>query len=198
MTPDVVVAALKAGKVVLLATDTVLGLAVSPAHEDAVERLYALKDRPREKNLPVMVADLDQIVAIGGIMTPSATALATSEFMPGPLTIVLGLDPARTPAWLKGRSEIAVRIPDDDFLRAVLRDAGPLFVTSANRSGRPTPATSAAAAADLTDAPDLVVTGTSRTETPSTLVNCQTVPPKIERLGAVSRAQITQILGDVT
>lgn len=182
------------GGVVLIPTDTVLGLAVSPAHPQAVDRLYALKDRPREKNLPIMAASPDQIDALGGIRTNAADRLISSGLMPGALTLVLGLDPTRTPNWLSGREEIAFRIPDEPFLRAVLGKTGPLMLTSANRSGHDTPATSDAATAQLTGQPDLVVAGESRAAAPSTIVNCRTSPVTIERQGAIPAARIFEIL----
>ena len=193
MTPAEIAECLEKGGVVLIPTDTVLGLAARPDRPDAVARLFALKDRPLEKNLPVMVGELSQIAGLGAQVTPSADILMTSGHMPGPLTLVLGLGAAR-PFWLSGRDEVAVRIPDAELLRSVLRLSGPLLVTSANRSGLPTPQTSAQAAAQLTAQPDLVVAGENAGGTPSTLVNCRLTPPRIEREGAVEAAEIYEIL----
>ncbi|ALI54955.1 L-threonylcarbamoyladenylate synthase [Celeribacter marinus] len=195
MTPSVIEIAdcLKAGGVVLLPTDTVLGLAVSPQFDASVAQLYALKDRPREKNLPVMVADADQIEALGAYLTTSAKRLIASEFVPGAITLVMELGPD-TPAWLSGRDEIAVRIPDDDRLRAVLRETGPLLVTSANRSGCDTPHTAQDASAQLTATPSMVVDGTGHAGAPSTIVNCRVWPPEFIRIGAVSTAQIMALM----
>lgn len=182
------------GGVVLIPTDTVLGLAVSPAHTQAVDRLYALKQRPRDKNLPIMVADADQIRGLGAQMTLSAQTLLDSRFVPGALTIVFGLDETLTPGWLNGRDEIALRIPNDLRLLAVLRETGPLLVSSANRSGQDTPATTEAALVQLDGAPDLTVVGQGQAATPSTIVNCRKSPPVIERLGAVPEAEIAALL----
>ncbi|MBU0643624.1 MAG: threonylcarbamoyl-AMP synthase [Alphaproteobacteria bacterium] len=182
------------GGVVLLPTDTVLGLAVSPRHGEAIDRLYGLKHRPRDKNLPIMVADADQIAMLGAQITPSAQALLSSPFVPGALTIVFDLDPTRAPEWLAGRDEIALRIPNDAQLLAVLRQTGPLLVTSANRSGAQTPGTTNEAAAQLNGTPDLIVAGTGRQATPSTIVNCRVTSARIERIGAVSEADIASLL----
>lgn len=181
------------GGVVLIPTDTVLGLAVSPAHPGAMARLYAMKNRPQDKNLPIMVADADQITALGAEINDTARALLQSPFMPGALTVVLPLGP--TPAtWLAERREIALRIPDHDLLRAVLRETGPLLVTSANLSGADTPTDPETAAASLTQRPDLVVPGRGRLPTPSTIVNTCTTPLRIERHGAVPEAAIHALL----
>ncbi|RPE72095.1 L-threonylcarbamoyladenylate synthase [Pacificibacter maritimus] len=185
---------LAAGGVILLATDTVLGLVALPQRDDAVNKVYSLKQRPREKNLPIMVANVEQIKALGGQVTDSAQALLDSDFMPGALTLALALDPTLTPAWLEKRAECAIRIPKDTFLLALLTDLGPLMVTSANMSGETPADTTEQAMGLLNGQPDFVVHGTAPLQQPSTLVNCATMPAKIERIGAVSEAEITAIL----
>ena len=185
---------LVSGGVVLLATDTVLGLVALPSNSAAVDKVYALKQRPREKNLPIMVASEDQIAAFGGRISPSAQACLSSRFMPGPLTIAMALDASLTPDWLLGRTECAVRIPNDTFLLSLLADLGPLMVTSANLSGHDTPHSTKQAMAQLNGMPNYVVHGTAKSQTPSTLVNCRVSPAKIERIGAVSEAEIKAIL----
>ena len=180
-----VVDCLQTGGVVVVPTDTVLGLAAHPGHPTAVARIYALKDRPLAKALPIMAASADQIAACGGVINDTAARLLASPFVPGALTLVVGLRPDPAP-WLHGRVEMAFRIPADAFLLDILRATGPLCVTSANRSGLPTPSTAAKAAAHLTGPVDVIVAGGHMAGTPSTLVNCRVDPPVIERLGALS------------
>ncbi|TNE68316.1 MAG: threonylcarbamoyl-AMP synthase [Rhodobacteraceae bacterium] len=182
------------GGVVLLPTDTVLGLAASPAFPEAVDKIYTLKQRPRQKNLPIMVADADQIFELGADVSFEAAKLLASPYVPGALTLILPVDAQRAPTWLDGRSEIAVRIPDNDLLLNALRLAGPLMVTSANRSGAETPATTDDALAQLHGAPDLTVPGKGAAPAPSTIVNCTVTPVEIERHGVVSPAEIAEIL----
>ena len=101
-------------------TDTVYGLAARPVDADAVRAVYRLKGRPEGMHLPVLAASVDQVRALGVAFTPAAEALAR-RWWPGPLTLAFGFDPGlERPAWLDGRDEVAVRIPDHDFLRAVL------------------------------------------------------------------------------
>lgn len=183
------------GGVVLMPTDTVLGLAVSPAFSEAVDRLYAIKARPRVKNLPIMVANADQITELGAIVTKPAKRLLASDYMPGPLTLVLSLDATEAPAWLAGRDEIAVRIPADPLLLSVLAQTGPLLVTSANLSGQDAAATTPEALEQLTEAPDMTVHGKGQSAQPSTLVNCRSVPVSVERIGAVSAQSVFEIVG---
>lgn len=188
-----VVAALRAGGVVLLPTDTVYGLAVHPADDAALARLFAMKRRPLTRNLPVMVADADQARDLGARVTPAAAALLAA-FAPGALTLALGLDPAGAPGWLAGRDEVAVRIPADEFLLDVLRAAGPLLVTSANLSGQETPETMREVLDQLDGTPELAVDGGPRPTVPSTLVNCNLPTPLVERVGAVPVDRIQEVL----
>ncbi len=176
---------LDAGGVVLLPTDTVFGLAARPDRPEAVARVFALKARPADKSLPVMVASIAQLEEIGATLTDAARALLDSPFSPGPLTLAVGLNQNRRADWLRGRDELAFRIPDDAFLLELLGRVGPLLVTSANRSGMGTLADANAAAAQLIGQPDLIVMGRECGAVASTLVNCRTIPPAIERIGVI-------------
>ena len=184
---------LRAGGVALLPTETVYGLAAMPTFDAAVDRLFALKRRPRTRNLPVMIASQDQLAAIDARVTDAAARLLKSPYMPGPLTIALGVGPA-APAWLEGRTEIAVRMPDHALMLAVLRETGPLFVTSANAHGLATPESLRDALAQLDGAPDVAVDGGILRTAPSTLVNCNVTPPVIERVGVIGEEAIWKIL----
>ena len=188
-----IAACLRAGGVALLPTETVYGLAAMPTFDAAVDRLFALKRRPRTRNLPVMIASQDQLAAIDVRVTDAAARLLKSRYMPGPLTIALGVGPA-APAWLEGRTEIAVRMPDHALMLAVLRETGPLFVTSANAHGLATPESLQDALAQLDGAPDVAVDGGILRTAPSTLVNCNVAPPVIERVGVIGEEAIWKIL----
>jgi L-threonylcarbamoyladenylate synthase len=192
--PAPAVETLRAGGIVLLPTDTVYGLAVHPEHgADSLARLFAMKRRPLSRNLPIMVASPDQAEALGARVTGAARRLLAA-FSPGPLTLALGLDPERAPAWLAGRDEIAIRIPDDVFLLDVLRQAGPLLVTSANLHAQETPESMRQVLDQLDGEPDLAIDGGDRATVPSTLVNCNLPAPAVERVGAVPAEQIQKVL----
>src|SRR5581483_11985267 len=98
------------GGVLLVPTDTVYGLAVHPEREDAIERLFALKQRPKSRNLPVMVASVFDLAGLGVQITEAASKLL-GAFFPGPRSLALGVRAEDAPTWLAGRSEIAVRVP---------------------------------------------------------------------------------------
>jgi L-threonylcarbamoyladenylate synthase len=189
-----IVRCLKAGGVVVLPTDTVYGIAVDPNFPDAVDRLYALKQRPRRMNLPIMVASADDLEPLGLHVNEPARRLLASPLVPGGLTMAMGFAGQFRPPWLEGREEVAVRIPDDARLLAVLAAAGPLLVTSANAHGAGTPLTLAEALAQLDGAPDLAVDGGALKDVPSTLVNCRLDPPVVEREGAIAASQVLEYL----
>ncbi len=89
---------------------------------------------------------------------------------------------------------MAVRIPDHDFLLALLAETGVLVVTSANPHGAPTPRTAHDVAASLGPSIDLVVDGGQLRDVPSTLVNVREADPVVEREGAISRAEVAGAL----
>jgi L-threonylcarbamoyladenylate synthase len=193
---DRIADAIRNGGAVLIATDTVYGLAALPTDEVAVAKIYALKARPKHMFLPVMVAGIDDMEALGLDINANARKLFDSPLTPGAITFVLGFrDGAAKPYWAKTREEIAVRIPDNALLLSVLKATGPLLVTSANRHGRPdTPARVEDILKELCGAPDLIVEDGEGKEIPSTIVNCRHNPPAIERSGAVSDETINNIL----
>ncbi len=154
------VAALAAGRIVALPTETVYGLAADATDADAVAKIFAAKGRPGFNPLIVHVADLD---AAGALVDINATARAlAARFWPGPLTLVL---PARTgngiaPAVAAGLPTLAIRIPAHPVMRAVLRGVGrPLAAPSANASGSISPTTAAHVAASLGDRAPMIVDG---------------------------------------
>jgi L-threonylcarbamoyladenylate synthase len=185
---------LRGGGVAVVPTDTVYGLAARPADADAVQAVYRMKGRPEGMHLPVLAASLSQVRELGVAFTPGAEALAR-RWWPGPLTLAFAFGPAPDrPGWLDGRAEVAVRIPDHDFLRALLEETGVLVVTSANRHGAPTPRTADDVAVRLGSSVDLVVDGGELHDVPSTLVNVSGPEPSVEREGALSRDAIADAL----
>jgi L-threonylcarbamoyladenylate synthase len=130
-----------------------------------------------------------------GVEFGDAAARLAASWWPGPLTLAFGFatEPER-PTWLAGREEVAVRIPDHDFLRALLTGTGVLVVTSANRHGDPTSRTARDAAATLGASVGLIVDGGRLAEVPSTLVNVRGVEPVVEREGAISREEVATAL----
>ena len=141
MTPEEIAATLIAGRVAVLPTETVYGIAAALDRPDAVRRIFELKGRPESKPLPVLGSTVSSLRSVA-TFDDAAEQLA-ERYWPGPLTLVL----RRAPGFdvdLGGdeRSTVAVRVPDRPVTLKVLRITGPLAVTSANLSGS-APATNA-------------------------------------------------------
>jgi L-threonylcarbamoyladenylate synthase len=130
--------ALGRGELVVLPTDTVYGVAARPDIPGATGRIFDTKRRPRGLTLPLLCAATAQVEDVAS-MDGRARVLAR-RFWPGGLTMVLPRT-ERSRAWDLGeeRATVGVRIPAHRIARALLELTGPLAVTSANRSGEPTP-----------------------------------------------------------
>jgi L-threonylcarbamoyladenylate synthase len=189
--------ALRHGKLVILPTETVYGLAADAANAAAIARLYAAKGRPAFNPLICHVGDLSLAARVARL---DARARGLAEaFWPGPLTIVaptqdegLACDLARA-----GLDTVAVRSPRHPIARAVLEAFGrPVAVPSANRSGRPSPTTFADAVAETGEAADLALDG-GRCEVglESTVVALLDGPPRLLRPGAIIREEIEAVIG---
>jgi L-threonylcarbamoyladenylate synthase len=178
-------AALARGELVAFPTDTVYGLSAGHEH---VRKLYGAKDRPKEKRIPVLLSDIGNLDA-SAIVTPIARALA-QRFWPGPLTLVL-VAPRR--------GTMAFRVPDHPLARRLIAaSGGGLPVTSANRSGEPDALTAQEVIAQLDGRIALVLDGgTTPGGVSSTIVDCTGDQVKILRQGAISEAQIDDVLATV-
>lgn len=182
--------------VVAIPTDTVYGVAASVVSPTAVARLFTLKDRPVTTPLPVMVAELADLLALGATVDLRTRRLAY-RFWPGPLTMVVPAPTALAEA-VGATASVGFRIPADDAVRAVLRATGPLCVTSANVHGAE-PCTHAseviAAFGDSADL-DAVVDGGVRNGVVSTVVDLSDEPLRVLRDGAISERQVAEALGE--
>lgn len=128
------VAALRAGRVVGVPTDTVYGLAVDPSNRRAVDAVFELKGRPADQPLPILVADVAQAERLV-VLSETARELAR-RYWPGALTLVCPRRPdVQFQVGDSGVDTLGVRVPDSPVCRALLEKAGPLAVTSANPSG---------------------------------------------------------------
>ena len=129
-------AALRAGGVVLLPTDTVYGLAALTP--DAEEDLFVLKGRPADRSIAVLVADRQAAESLAADI-PAPFAALMDRHWPGPLTVVLPRPQSPAPQIGGDRETVGVRCPDHPWLRSLLTEVGSLATTSANRHAQPTP-----------------------------------------------------------
>lgn len=185
-------AALAAGKVVVVATDTVYGLAADPRSTAA---LFAVKERPQTVALPVLVADVDQARYLMADDVAAAARRLMDRWWPGGLTVVverrpgLGLDLGGV-----GDDTIALRLPAHPVPVALARQFGPLAVTSANRHGFATPQRAGEVLAHLGDGPALALDAGACRGLASTVVSCLGGEVRILRPGVISSADVLDSL----
>ncbi|WP_216916580.1 MULTISPECIES: Sua5/YciO/YrdC/YwlC family protein [unclassified Synechococcus] len=134
---------LAAGEAVLFPTDTLPALACRPA---AAALLWRLKQRPADKPLILMGADLPQLIAVLGVPWQEAWLEQARSSWPGAVTLVLPVTGALTDHLHPGGTSLGLRVPACEQARELLRLSGPLATTSANRSGQPAATTAAEAA----------------------------------------------------
>ena len=184
------VAALQAGALAAIPTDTVYGIAALP-NDEGVAALFAAKGRPREKPLPVLAASLEDLSRL--VQIDERARRVAERFWPGPLTLVL----PRAPGFvvdLGGDGEtVGVRVPDHPVARDLLERVGPLVVSSANRAGDPPARSAVEARAALGDAVAAYLDGGAvATGVPSTVVSLQG-SPRVLRAGAVDGAEVLAV-----
>ncbi len=181
--------ALTAGQVVGLPTDTVYGLAVDPFRPGAAERIFRAKRRPRQVELPVLVADEDQVAALAAAVPDVARRLMDRHW-PGALTLVLPRRSGLGADLGTSESTVGVRCPDHPVPVAVCRVVGPLATTSANLHGEPPLTRAADVAGAFGDAVPVVLDGGTCAGAPSTVVDCTGPEPELLREGRISWQEV--------
>ena len=176
------------GGLVILPTDTVYGIAASMLNRKAIERLYNVKNRPKDKPFSLLIDDKERIEEFA-VDIPVAAYKLISEFWPGPLTLVL-----------KAKSKqqtIGLRMPNNDIALRVVRSAKvPVVCPSANLSGEPAPRDFASAIKDLNGKTELAIdNGPTLVGVESSVVDLTVNPPQILRGGAISKQDIERVMG---
>lgn len=193
---DAAVSAISDGKCIVLPTDTVYGIAANAFDADAVQRLLNAKQRGRDMPPPVLIGDALALPTLAEEVTDQIRALS-DRFWPGALTLIV-----RAPASLEvdlgeRGSTIAVRIPDHDFTRDLLRATGPLAVSSANVSGRPAALSIAEAVEQLQHSVAVFLDdGDASGPVPSTIVDLTGVP-RVLREGRITAAELREVLPEL-
>ena len=175
-------------QVIAAPTDTVYGVMCRYDSSQAIERLYAAKDRPPQKAIPVLIADHAQLDLLVAGEARRNCPSADGALLAGALTLVLPAWPDLAAILTAGQATVAVRMPAHDRLRALIRRAGPLAATSANLSGQPDTRSAQEVLAQLNGRIPLILADDAdaerrKTMTPSTIVDLTTEPPVLLRAG---------------
>ncbi|TWS95587.1 L-threonylcarbamoyladenylate synthase [Streptococcus sp. sy018] len=136
MSLEQLVAKLKQGEALVLPTETVYGLFANAMNETAVNHVYRLKKRPRDKALNLNVSSLEDILAYSKNQ-PAYLKKLYQAFLPGPLTLILSSNDA-VPTWINsGLDTVGFRLPSHPITREIIQQVGqPLIGPSANLSGQ--------------------------------------------------------------
>lgn len=189
--------ALRGGGLVVTPTDTVYGVAADAFTPRAVEALLAAKGRGRDMPTPVLVGSRAALSALVTAL-PSVGEALVDRFWPGALTLVCRHTPHL--AWDLGdtRGTVAVRMPDHPLTLDLLGAAGPLAVSSANRSGMPAATTAVEAQAMLGDSVSVYLDGGMATgTTASTIVDLTAALPTVLRVGALSVEELRAVVPEL-
>jgi len=192
------VTALGNGELAVVPTDTVYGLAADAFKPDAVAALLAAKGRGRQMPPPVLVGSRRAAFALVEDVSSSASDLI-DEFWPGGLTLVFRS--SRSLVWDLGdtRGTVAVRMPLHPVTLDLLKESGPLAVSSANISGSPPAMTAADAESQLGEAVSVYLDGgPCSAEIPSTIVDVTGPVPKLLRSGAVTVKRLRNVVALIT
>jgi L-threonylcarbamoyladenylate synthase len=190
---DEILRVFRGGGVAAVPTESFYALAARSFDVRAVQRVRAMKGRPDNQPLPIMIADRAQLDAlVAGVSAPAA--LLIEAFWPGPLTLTFRAASLVPEAVTGGTGTVGVRQSPHVLLAPLLHRVGPLTATSANRSGQPPEDTAAGVDAVFGEELDLILDGGQTAGgLPSTLVETAG-PLRLLREGPISRAQLDAAL----
>lgn len=189
--------ALAEGGLVVLATDTVYGVAADAFDPDAVTALLAAKGRDRTSPPPVLIGSLAALDGLASAVSRTGRDLAAA-FWPGALTLVCTEQPSLR--WDLGDTfgTVALRMPDHPLTLDLLNRTGPLAVSSANRTGQPPATTADAAREQLGDSVAVYLdSGATTDSVPSSIVDLTGDRPVLLREGALSWADLWRVAPDL-
>jgi len=186
---------IRSGGLIAFPTDTVYGIGASAFDENAIEKLYLIKERSQEKAIPVLLADLEELTQI--TPTPGEmVGVIMDKLWPGALTLILPLL-AELPSNLSPTQTVGIRIPDFDLTRELLRHTGLLAATSANLSGQESAHNAEEVRENLSGNIDLILDGgTSPGGVASTVLDCTKAEPLILRTGPISWEEIIRAIAE--
>lgn len=187
---------LDSGGAIILPTETVYGIFAKALDEEAVNRVYTLKKRPREKALNLNVGNFENILKFSKNQ-PKYLEKVYNRFMPGPLTIILEAND-NVPYWINsGLKTVGFRVPNHPVTLELIKQCGPLIGPSANISGQVSGRNYLA----ILEAFDQKVTGFSDdvalTGRDSTILDLTGHKAKILRQGTITREEISLAVPEI-
>ncbi|MDD4953447.1 MAG: L-threonylcarbamoyladenylate synthase [Candidatus Omnitrophica bacterium] len=174
------------GGLVIIPTETVYGVAANMQDKKALERLYGIKQRPKDKPFSLLI-DWKLRIEEFAINIPVAAYKLVDKFWPGPLTVILKS---------KDGGKVGLRMPDNEVARGIIHLAGvPLVCPSANISGKPAPTDFQQAIQGLEGLVDLAIdAGNPRIQVESTVIDLTTEPVQVLREGAIKKEEVEAVI----
>lgn len=193
-------AALAENRCIVMPTDTVYGIAADAFSAQAVATLLAAKGRGRSMPPPVLIPQAATLDGLAADIPHFARELA-ARFWPGALTLILHAQPSLTWDLGETRGTVALRVPDDEIARDLLKLTGPLAVSSANRTGQPAADTAEAAFDQLGETVEVYLEAGPRPVSGealgSTIIDCTLTPPRVVRAGALALELLREVVPEL-
>lgn len=189
---------IRAGKTVVLPTETVYGLGANALDADAVSEIFKAKGRPSDNPLIVHIAELSTVDELAENISQDARAIM-NKFWPGPLTIVLKKKPCIPEVVSAGLDTVGIRMPQNEIARQLISESGvPIAAPSANISGKPSPTTFKHVLEDMTGRVYGIINGGEcGVGLESTVIDMSGGVPTVLRPGGISVEQLREVLGEV-
>jgi L-threonylcarbamoyladenylate synthase len=188
---------IREGGLVAFPTETVYGLGALVFNEQAVRRVYIVKNRPFDNPLIVHISSLEMLSQVADNIPEKAFKLI-ERFWPGPLTLVLPRNPSIPRVVSGGLDMVAVRMPAHPVALVLIREVGdPIAAPSANLAGKPSPTTAEHVIQDLYGKIDAILDGGETLYgVESTIIDITTSPPTLLRPGAIPVEEVEKILSE--
>ena len=193
---DQAIDALAEGEVVVFPTETVYGIGVDSTNYEAVDRLFEVKQRPKDNPVTLHVSDVDMVKAVAYVTDDAQTLMA--DFWPGALAIILEVkENTVSPNVNAGKKTVGFRLPDNDIAKQLIAGLGkPVAGTSANVSGQLSSTSFKQVTEYFQDnVAAFIDGGPSKIGIESTVLDLTTDVPTIIRPGSITKEQIEQSIG---
>jgi len=183
------------GGIAVYPTETVYGIGVRFDDQQALQRLFEIKNRDQHKAVLLLLSRVDDLVRISSQVPPEARIL-TERFWPGPLTLVIPAAADLSDLVTGGGQTVGCRVSSSTAAANLMSACGlPITSTSANLSGGPNPTSISEISANILEQADIVIdAGPSPGSVPSTIYDISQKPFRLVRTGVISEADITAAL----
>ena len=177
----------KNGGIIIFPTDTAFGIGCRIDDEDAVKKLFKIRERPETKATPVLVSSISMVQKYVDDIAEEVQTELIEQYWPGALTIILNVKTKIVPELVRGGTNtIGLRMPNNITILEIIKSVGvPIIGSSANFSGEKTPYSIAELDPRLVQLVDFIVPGECTIRQASTVIDCTQTPWKILRYGAI-------------